>query len=108
MSIRPLYDRVVVRPLEAETTTKGGIVLPGKAADKPSEGEVLAIGSGNLLANGELRPLAVKIGDRVLFGKYAGAELTIDGEALLVMKESDILAVLDGEAARKTAQEKAA
>lgn len=108
MSIRPLYDRVVVKPLEAETTTKGGIVLPGKAAEKPSEGEVVAIGSGAVLDNGELRPLAVKVGDRVLFGKYAGTELTIDGEELLVMKESDILAVLEGEAAGKTAQEKAA
>jgi len=107
MSIRPLYDRVVVKPSEAESTSKGGIVLPGKAAEKPCQGEVVAIGSGTVLKDGNLRPLAVKVGDRVLYGKYAGTELTVDGEDLLVMNESDILAVLEGQVVSEK-EEKAA
>lgn len=95
MSIRPLYDRVLVKRLPAETTTRGGIVIPDKAAEKSSQGEVFAVGDGAPLDSGELRPLAVKTGDRILFGQYSGSEVKIDGEAYLVIKESDILAVLD-------------
>ena len=95
MSIRPLYDRVVVRRLNAETTTRGGIVIPGSAAEKPSQGEIMAVGTGAILDNGDTRALAVKVGDRVLFSKYAGTELKVDGEDVLVMNESDILAVID-------------
>jgi chaperonin GroES len=106
MSIRPLYDRVVVKPLQAETTTKGGIVLPGTAAEKPSQGEVIVVGPGAVLDNGDIRALTVKVGDRVLFGKYSGTELKIDGEDLLVVKESDILAVIESQGS--STQEKAA
>ena len=106
MSIKPLYDRVVVKRLAAETTTKGGIVIPDKAAEKPTQGEVIAAGSGAPLDNGELRPLAVKVGDRVLFGQYAGTEIKHDGETYLIVKESDILAVL--ELAEQKQEEKAA
>ncbi len=95
MSIRPLYDRVVVKRLAAETTTKGGIVIPDKAAEKPSQGEVVAVGEGALLDNGERRPLAVKAGDRVLFGQYAGSEVKIDGDDYLIIKESEIFALIE-------------
>jgi chaperonin GroES len=104
MSIRPLYDRVVVRRLEAETTSAGGIIIPDSASEKPVQGEVIAVGQGAVLDNGTTRPLAVEVGDRVLFGQYAGTEVKLEGDALLVMKESDILAVLES----KTVQEKAA
>ncbi|AMX01495.1 co-chaperone GroES [Microbulbifer thermotolerans] len=95
MKIKPLQDRVVVKRLPAETTTKGGIVIPDKAAEKSTQGEVCAVGDGVPLDSGELRPLTVKVGDRVLFGQYAGTEVKIDGEDYLIVKESDILAVLD-------------
>lgn len=95
MSIRPLHDRLVVRRLEAETTSKGGILLPGNAQEKPSQGEVIAVGDGVTLDNGELRPLAVRAGDRVLFGKFSGSEVKLDGETLLIMRESDVLAVIE-------------
>ena len=95
MKLRPLYDRVVVRRVEEETTSAGGIVLPGAAAEKPSQGEVLAVGAGKLLESGELRPLEVKVGDKVLFGKYSGTEVKVDGEDLLVMGEGDIQAVVE-------------
>ncbi len=95
MSIRPLYDRVVVKRLAAESTTKGGIVIPDKAAEKPSQGEVVAVGEGALLDNGERRPLAVKAGDRVLFGQYAGSEVKIDGDDYLIIKESEIFALIE-------------
>ncbi|NIP15674.1 MAG: co-chaperone GroES [Pseudomonadales bacterium] len=96
MNIRPLHDRVVVRRLEEETTSAGGIVLPDSAAEKPSQGEVLAVGSGKLLDNGDVRPLDVKVGDRVLFGQYGGSTVKIDGEELLVLSESEIFGVLEG------------
>ncbi|TNF89790.1 MAG: co-chaperone GroES [Gammaproteobacteria bacterium] len=96
MNIRPLHDRVVVRRLEEETTSAGGIVLPDSAAEKPSQGEVLAVGSGKLLDNGDVRPLDVKVGDRVLFGQYGGSTVKIDGEELLVLNESEIFGVLEG------------
>lgn len=95
MKIRPLHDRVVVRRMEEETTSAGGIVLPGTATEKPSQGEVLAIGAGKLLENGDVRPVDVKVGESVLFGQYSGTPIKIDGEELLVMSEGDIFAVLE-------------
>ncbi|WP_288053941.1 co-chaperone GroES [Methylobacter sp.] len=94
MKIRPLHDRVIVKRVEEETTTAGGIVLPGSAAEKPSQGVVLAVGNGKLLDNGDVRALDVKVGDKVLFGKYAGNEVKVDGEELIVMREEDIMGVL--------------
>ncbi len=95
MNIRPLHDRVVVRRKEEEKTTAAGIVLPGSATDKPNEGEVLAVGNGRILDNGDVRPVDVKVGDTVVFGKYAGSDtIEIDGEELLILSESDIKAVL--------------
>lgn len=94
MNIRPLHDRVIVKRVEEETTTAGGIVLPGSAAEKPSQGKVLAVGNGKPLDNGQVRPMDVKVGDKVLFGKYAGNEVKVDGEELIVMREEDIMAVL--------------
>ncbi|MGB5450938.1 MAG: co-chaperone GroES [Sedimenticolaceae bacterium] len=96
MNIRPLHDRVVVRRKEEETTSPGGIVLPGSAAEKPVQGEVLAIGKGKILENGDVRPLDVKVGDTVLFGKYSGTEVKINGEEVLVMREEDIVGVIEG------------
>ena len=95
MKVRPIYDRVLVKRLEAEQKTKGGIIIPDTAKEKPIEGEVVAVGSGRLLDNGELRPLDVKEGQRVLFGKYAGTEVKIDGEEHLILREEDILAVVE-------------
>ncbi|MBU0498995.1 MAG: co-chaperone GroES [Gammaproteobacteria bacterium] len=95
MKIRPLHDRVVIRRMEEETTTAGGIVLPGSAAEKPMQGEVLAVGNGKPLDNGQVRTLDVKVGDRVLFGKYSGSEVKIDGDELLVMREEDIMGVVE-------------
>jgi chaperonin GroES len=94
VSIRPLYDRVVVRRTDAETTTRGGIVLPGSAKEQPNHGEIVAVGPGAALDSGETRPLAVAVGDRVLFGKYSSNEIEVGGEKLLILKESDILAVI--------------
>lgn len=94
MKIRPLHDRVIVKRVAEETTTAGGIVLPGSAAEKPSEGEVLAVGNGKLLDNGEVRALELKVGDKVLFGKYSGTEVKVDGEDVIVMREEDIMGVL--------------
>jgi chaperonin GroES len=96
MKMRPLHDRVVIRRVEEETTSSGGIVLPGSATEKPQRGEVLAVGNGKLLDNGDLRPLDVKVGDKVLFGKYSGSEVKIGDDDLLVMREDDIMAVLEG------------
>ena len=96
MKIRPLYDRVVVRRLENETKTSGGIVLPDSASEKPSQGEVVAVGPGKLLENGEIRPLGLKEGDRVLFGQYSGSTVKVDGDELLIMNESEIFGVLEG------------
>ena len=96
MNIRPLHDRVVVRRLEEETKTAGGIVLPDSATEKPSQGEVLAVGNGRILDNGEVRPLDVKAGDKVIFGQYGGSTVKIDGEELLVLSESEIFGVLEG------------
>ena len=93
MNIRPLQDRVIVRRMEEETTSPGGIVIPDSAAEKPSRGEVVAVGNGLVLDNGEVRPLDIKAGVKVLFGKYSGTEVKVDGEDLLVMKEDDVMAV---------------
>jgi len=95
MKIRPLHDRVVVRRKEEEEKTAGGIVLPGNAKEKPSQGEVIAVGNGRVQDNGEVRPLAVTAGDVVVFGQYAGNTVKIDGEDLLIMSESDIYGVLE-------------
>lgn len=94
MKIRPLHDRVIVKRVEEETTTPGGIVLPGSAAEKPSQGVILAVGNGKPLDNGTVRALDVKVGDKVLFGKYSGNEVKVDGEELIVMREEDIMGVL--------------
>jgi len=94
MKIRPLHDRVVVRREEEETKSAGGIVLPGSAAEKPSRGEVIAVGNGRILDNGEVRMLDVKAGDKVMFGQYSGNTVKIDGEELLILSESEILGVL--------------
>jgi len=95
MNIQPLGDRVVVKPLEAETKTKGGIVLPDTAKEKPQEGKVVAVGKGKVLDSGAVQPLEVKAGDKVLYGKYSGNEITTkDGDELLIMREEDILAIV--------------
>jgi chaperonin GroES len=95
LKIRPLHDRVVVRRLEEERTSPGGIVIPDSAAEKPIQGEVIAIGNGKLLENGDVRPLDVKKGDRILFGKYSGNEVKIDGVEYLVLREDDIMGVIE-------------
>jgi len=95
MSIRPLHDRVVVRRMEEERTTPGGIVIPDSAAEKPSTGEIVAVGNGKITDSGEVRPLDVKVGDKVMFGKYSGTEVKVDGEDLLIMREDDIMAVVE-------------
>ena len=97
MKLRPLHDRVVVRRSEEEKKTAGGIVLPGSAAEKPNQGEVLAVGPGKALDNGEVRALAVKVGDKVVFGPYSGSNtVKVDGEDLVIMAENEILAVVEG------------
>jgi len=95
MNIRPLHDRVIVKRVEEERTTPGGIVIPDAATEKPIKGEVIAAGNGKILENGEVRGLDVKVGDTVLFGKYAGTEVKVEGQELLVMKEDDIMAVVE-------------
>lgn len=95
MNIRPLYNRVIVKRVEAERTTSRGIVIPDSAVDKPDQGEVLAVGNGKLLDGGEVRKVDVKVGDRVLFGKYAGQTIKVDGQSLLVMREEDIMGVIE-------------
>lgn len=95
MSIRPLYDRVVVRRKEEEQTSAGGIVLPGSAKEKPNQGEVIAVGEGKLLDSGELRPVGVKVGEQVLFTSYSPNKVEIDGEELIILGESDILGVVE-------------
>ena len=96
MNIRPLHDRVIVKRMEEERTSPGVIVIPDSATEKPVKGEVLAVGNGKLLENGDLRPLDLKAGDKVLFGKYSGTEVKVDGEDLLVMREDDVMAVIEG------------
>ena len=95
MKIRPLHDRVIVKRLEEERTSPGGIVIPDTAAEKPVEGKVVAVGKGKILEDGQVRPLDVKIGDKILFGKYSGTEVKVDGEDLVVMREEDVMAVIE-------------
>jgi chaperonin GroES len=96
MKFRPLHDRVLVRRVEEDTKTAGGIIIPDSAQEKPSEGEIVAAGSGSKSEDGKVTPLDVKAGDRVLFGKWSGTEVKVDGEELLIMKESDILGIIEG------------
>jgi chaperonin GroES len=94
MNIRPLHDRVIIKRMEEERTTAGGIVIPDSATEKPSKGEVMAVGAGKVLDNGEVRALELKVGDKVLFGQYAGTTVKYEGEEYLVMREEDVIAVL--------------
>ncbi len=94
MKLRPLHDRIIVKRLDQETKTASGIVIPDAAAEKPDQGEIMAIGTGKILEDGTVRALAVKVGDRVLFGKYAGQAVKMDGDELLVMREDDIMAIV--------------
>ncbi|WP_137125579.1 co-chaperone GroES [Roseomonas sp. HF4] len=103
MKFRPLHDRVLVRRIEAEEKTRGGIIIPDTAKEKPQEGEVISVGAGTINDKGEIRPLDVKAGDRILFGKWSGTEVKLDGEELLIMKESDIMGILEGSAEAKKA-----
>ena len=103
MSFRPLHDRVLVRRVTAEEKTRGGIIIPDTAKEKPQEGEVIAVGSGTLNDKGELRALDVKAGDRILFGKWSGTEVKLNGEELLIMKESDIMGILENPSVAKAA-----
>jgi chaperonin GroES len=96
MNIRPLHDRVIVRRLEEERKSPGGIVIPDTAAEKPIQGEVVAVGKGKILENGDVRPMDVKVGDRVLFGKYSGTEVKVSGDEYLVLREEDIMGVIEG------------
>jgi len=101
MKFRPLHDRVVVRRIESEAKTAGGIIIPDTAKEKPMEGEVVAVGPGARSDDGEIRPLDVKVGDRVLFGKWSGTEIKLDGEELMIMKESDLMGIIEGAAPAK-------
>ena len=103
MNVRPLHDRVLVRRLESEEKTAGGIIIPDSAQEKPMEGEILAVGTGHKSEEGKTTPLDVKAGDTVLFTKWAGTEVKVDGEELMIMKESDILAIVEKSAAKKKA-----
>ena len=95
MKLRPLHDRVIVKRMEEERMSAGGIVIPDSATEKPVRGEVLAVGNGKILENGEKRALDISVGDKILFGKYSGTEVKVDGEELLVMREEDIMAVIE-------------
>jgi chaperonin GroES len=101
MKIRPLYDRIVVKRIEEQETVRGGIIIPDSAKEKPQEGEVVAVGNGKRLENGTLVPLDVKVGDRILFGKYSGQELKLDGQDYFIMKEDEVLAVIEGVSEKK-------
>lgn len=94
MSLRPLHDRILVQPLDAEDTAKGGLIIPDTAKEKPQEGIIKAVGNGKILDNGERMEMTVKAGDRILFGKYSGSEVTIDDEEFMIMREDDVLALL--------------
>ena len=96
MNLRPLHDRVIIKRMEEERTSPGGIVIPDTAAEKPIRGQVMAVGNGKILENGEVRALDLKVGDKVLFGKYSGTEVKVDGQELLVMREEDVMAVIEG------------
>jgi chaperonin GroES len=95
MNIRPLHDRVIVKPLEENRTSPGGIVIPDTAAEKPIQGKILAVGKGKLLDSGQVRPCGVKVGDKILFAKYGGTEVKVDGQELVVMREEDVMAIIE-------------
>ena len=95
MKMRPLHDRVIVKRLELERTSPGGIVIPDSATEKPVQGKVIAVGNGKILEDGKVRPLDVKVGDKILFGKYSGTEVKIDGDDVVVMREEDVMAIID-------------
>ena len=101
MKIRPLYDRIVVKRIEEQETVRGGIIIPDSAKEKPQEGEVVAVGHGKRLEDGKIVPLDVKAGDRILFGKYSGSDIKLDGEEYMIMREDEVLGVLDAESAGK-------
>ena len=101
MKFRPLHDRVVVERIDAEDKSKGGIIIPDTAKEKPSQGEIIAVGPGGRDENGKLIPIDLKVGDRILFGKWSGTEVKIDGQDLIIMKESDVLGVIEGSAGAK-------
>ncbi|MGK6314318.1 co-chaperone GroES [Neorhizobium sp. DT-125] len=103
MSFRPLHDRILVRRVESEEKTKGGIIIPDTAKEKPQEGEVIAVGPGARNDAGQIQALDVKVGDRILFGKWSGTEIKIDGEDLLIMKESDVMGIIEAQAEQKKA-----
>jgi chaperonin GroES len=96
MKIRPLHDRVIVKRLEEERTSPGGIVIPDTATEKPIQGKIIAVGKGKILEDGHVRPLDVKVGDKILFGKYSGTEVKVDGEDYVVMREEDVMAIIEG------------
>ncbi|SRR5260370_39064515 len=96
MTIRPLYDRIVVKRIDEQETLRHGIIIPDSAKEKPHEGEVIAVGNGKRLENGTVVPLDVKVGDRILFGKYSGSEIKLDGEEYMIFREDDVLGILDG------------
>jgi chaperonin GroES len=96
MKIRPLHDRIIVKRLEEERTSKGGIIIPDTATEKPIQGKVIAVGNGKIQEDGKVRPLDVKVGDKILFGKYGGTEVKVDGDDLLVMREEDVMAIIEG------------
>ena len=96
MKIRPLHDRVIVKRLESETKSAGGIVIPDSAAEKPMQGKIVAVGKGKILEDGTVLPLDLKVGDKILFGKYSGTEVKVDGDELVVMREEDVMAVIEG------------
>jgi chaperonin GroES len=95
MKIRPLHDRVIVKRLDEERTSPGGIVIPDTAAEKPIQGRIVAVGKGKILEDGQVRPLDVKVGDKILFGKYSGTEVKVEGEELVVMREEDVMAIIE-------------
>jgi len=103
MSFRPLHDRILVRRVESEEKTKGGIIIPDTAKEKPQEGEIIAVGPGARNEAGQIQPLDVKVGDRILFGKWSGTEIKINGEDLLIMKESDVMGIVEAQAEQKKA-----
>ncbi|GAB1370020.1 co-chaperone GroES [Candidatus Kapaibacterium sp.] len=95
MGLKPLHDRIIVRAAQAEETTRGGIIIPDTAKEKPMQGEIIAVGQGKVSEDGKITALQVKVGDKVLYGKYAGTEVSVDGEELLIMRESDVFAIID-------------
>src|SRR5437867_8329814 len=105
MKVRPLHDRVLIKRIEEQETVRGGIIIPDTAKEKPQEGEVMAVGTGKRLENGQITPMEVKSGDRVLFGKYSGTEIKLDGQEMLILREDEILGILSGNGSKGKKQE---